>query len=104
MMISTTYDKACFRFLAMLCCVLQVLDWHSTFIYHDIKTETNVLLLKLAHVVGFIPALSLFKVAALFLTYVLVRLRVRSACVLDVWGLGIGCFFYSVIVTRNYFS
>ena len=101
---TNTFDRLLFKRLVVLCCMLQMLDWHSTFIYHDIKAETNVLLLSAAHFVGFAPALALFKLGALFLTYVLYRLRARCACALDVWMLGIGCFFYSVIVTRNYFS
>jgi hypothetical protein len=104
MQIFKTTNQVWFKYLIGLCCVLQVLDWHSTFMFHEIKGERNVLLLGLADWVGFVPALTLFKAVALGISLLLYKLRMNHATIIDVLLVGGICFAYSVVVTRNYFS
>lgn len=49
--------------------VLQVLDFHSTLLaMREGRSETNPLILSVAGHIGLLPAVSVFKIAALFLT------------------------------------
>lgn len=84
--------------------VLQVLDFHSTLLaLRDGRSETNPLILSVAGYIGVIPAVSVFKIAALFLTagyFYYARYKKRGFFMSI--PLYVVIFIYAITVLNNY--